>query len=174
MKIHELAIAAFSVLSLVACGKGEAEAPPPTAAVKVAEAATKPAARSATAGSIDFAIQAETISANSKGDADGRQCQLAFVATNNSAVDVSSMVIEFDALAVSGGAPAGGKLNLTMPMLVKAGASQEAWGNITVDNFACDALQLSFPPQAGFMCRTSSKVPCAPYRFNANGIAITG
>lgn len=164
MNNHLLAVAALSILSLAACGKPDGDEP----------AAASKTAASETTGSIDLAITAETIGTNSRGDSNSHQCQLAFVATNNSGVDIKSMHIEFDALPAVGGAPIGGKLALTMPMLIKAGASQEAWGNVTVDNFSCDALQLSFPPQRSFQCRTSTKAPCAPYHFSASGIAIAG
>ena len=175
-----LAAAAFSVLSLLGCGKTGGDAPA-AAAGQVATAATpapapapaKPTA-SATSGSIDMVITAETINANAKGDADGHQCQLNFEARNNSSVDVASLIIEFDALPAAGGAPIGGKLNLTMPMKIAAGASQKAWGPVTIDNHACSALQVSFPPQPSFQCRTSTKAPCAAYRYTATGVAIAG
>lgn len=174
-----LAAAAFAVLGLLGCSKSGGDAPAATAQVAIADtppqapAPAKPPA-SDTAGSIDMVITAETIDRNAKGDANGHQCQLNFEAMNNSSVDVASLIIEFDALPAAGGAPIGGKLNLTMPMKIAAGASQKAWGPVTIDNHTCSALQVSFPPQPGYQCRTSTKAPCAVYRYSATGVAIAG
>ncbi len=118
-------------------------------------------------------ITAKTIDRNSAGDTASHQCQMSFAATNRGDEDLKTLMIEFDALPAAGGAPVGKKLNLTMPMLIKAGATtQEAWGPVTVDNHACAAIQLSIPPQPDYQCRTASKAPCAGYRYSATGIKL--
>lgn len=170
MNTFSIALAAVTALSLVACNQAEHSTVAPESATP---GATQPAP-SATSGSIDIVITAETIDRNSRGDANSHQCQLNFEASNRSDADVTSLIIEFDALPAAGAVPVASKLNLTMPMLIKAGATQAAWGPVTVDNHRCDALQLSFPPQPDFFCRTRSKAPCAGYRFSASGIALAG
>lgn len=168
-----LAATALSLIVLVGCGDDRADSPP-TVSAKAATviAAVEPSRAAATAGSIDMAINAVTVDANSKGDTSSHQCQLNFEASNRSDVDVNSLLIEFDALPAGGGTPIGSKLTLTMPMKIPAGASQKAWGPVTVDQYACSALQLRFPPQRSFQCRTSTKAPCAPYRYSASGVAL--
>jgi len=155
-------------LLLSACGSSDgaasgAEAPPP--------AASRPAA-STTAGSIDIAISGQTINRNSRGDADSVQCLLSFTATNNSAVGIKSLLVNYDALRISTGETIKTGWQIVIPMAMKAGGTGKPFGSEPMDDVRCDDLKLRFGPQPGYQCRTEGKQRCAAFRYRAEIVTV--
>lgn len=164
MKPLALVLSSLALLAISACGKSGDRA----AGVAPAASTGKPA----TAGSIDIAVGGETINANSRGDAGSVQCQLSFTATNSSAVNIKSLLVNYDALRISSGEVVKAGWQLVIPVAIKAGAVGAPFGTEPIDDVPCDDLKLRFGPQPSYQCRTEDKKPCAAFRYQAKGVAV--
>jgi hypothetical protein len=164
MKPFVLCLAAFALFTAPACEQS-AEAP-------AGKPAATTAARSATAGRIDITVSGDTVERNSRGDADSVQCQLHFTATNHSAIDIKSLIVNYDIWPLTGDEAIRSGGQLVIPVAIKAGATGAPFGSEPVDDVRCDALKLRFGPQPGYQCRTEAKAPCAAFHYQGDGIAI--
>ena len=158
-------VLALMLIGLAACGETDHAAP-------AARAASSSAAKQATAGRIDITVSGDTVERNSRGDADSVQCQLHFTATNHSAIDIKSLIVNYDIWPLTGDEAIRSGGQLVIPVAIKAGATGAPFGSEPVDDVRCDALKLRFGPQPGYQCRTEAKAPCAAFHYQGDGIAI--
>jgi hypothetical protein len=171
-------LALWPLLGLMACGPNDGEAvaaTTATAATAVKAAPERPmivAAASATPGSIDIVVGGKTVNRNSRGDAGSVQCQLSFKATNNSALKIKSMIVNYDAVRADSGAVVKRGWQLVIPVAIPPGESGAPFGTEPIDNERCENLKLQFGPQPGYQCRTETKAACAAFRYKGSVVAV--
>jgi hypothetical protein len=168
-------LALLPLLGLMACGPQDGEAVAATTSTAATTALDRPvivAAASATAGSIDIEVGGKTVNRNSRGDAGSVQCQLSFKATNNSAVKIKSMIVNYDAVRKDNGAAIKRGWQLVIPVAIAPGESGAPFGTEPIDDVRCDNVKLQFGPQPSYQCRTENKAACAAYRYKGNTVAV--
>lgn len=175
MSLHRLLPAS---LALILCACTQADAPA-SDNPGVSQAQFEDAAESAVAttdavaeGSLDLDFTVRSLNSNSQGDASSGQCQITFTATNRSQAPVNSVMAEFRITLAGDGSVIEETETLIMPFEIPPGETKESWGANTIDNHACEDIQIALVPALSYHCKTSDKSPCPAYRLSGEGVAI--